>query len=122
MIALLKSIQKKNESRGLSGILLYADGNIIQVIEGNESTVNALFAKIETDPRHRGIFVLAKRFLDHRDFPNFGMGFVGLNKPDISEFENLFLENRYFPQAHLDGVSKRVTTFLKTFLKTAHVG
>lgn len=122
MLSLLKSIQGKNEARGISGILLYAEGNIIQVLEGEQEVIETLFEKIKNDRRHSGLMIISKGRVEQRDFPNFAMGFVGLKRPIVGEFDNLFDNSRHFPQEKLDGLSKKVTIFLKTFLQTAHVG
>ena len=39
-------------------MLLYKDGNLMQVLEGEESAVRALYAKITADDRHRGHMIL----------------------------------------------------------------
>lgn len=121
MCHLCGRIQKRNEERGISGILLYAEGNIIQVLEGPEAIVCELFGKVSRDLRHTGIAVLSRKHMEKRDFPDFGMGFIGTGKQTISEFENLFQSKHDFPQDRLEGVSKQVKVFLKTFLKTTQV-
>ena len=43
-----------NERRDVTGMLLYRQGNFLQIIEGERDTVEALFKIIARDPRHRG--------------------------------------------------------------------
>lgn len=53
--------QQKNEDRNIKGILLFSDGHFFQVLEGERTTVLALFNDINKDRRHSGIIqVLGK--------------------------------------------------------------
>jgi len=121
MYKLCSRIYKRNEARKLSGVLLYTEGNIIQVLEGPKDTVKALFAKIRKDTRHTGLLIISQKVIEQRDFPNFGMGFVGLDKQEIADFTNLFSPDRHFPTEQLEGLSKQVKVFLKTFLTTVRL-
>ena len=49
---LLKKIRKKNETRHVTGMLLYLDPFFMQVLEGEEAMVNDLFNLIKQDSRH----------------------------------------------------------------------
>jgi len=48
---LLQNKQRKKE-QGITGILLYKKSNFLQMLEGEESAVKALYAKIALDLRH----------------------------------------------------------------------
>ena len=52
---ILKSAQRNNRASGISGILLYCEGNFMQLLEGTENRVLATFGIISKDPRHDGI-------------------------------------------------------------------
>ena len=75
LAAMLGDIRPKNEALGLTGMLLYSDGNIIQTLEGPDEAVEATFRSIEADPRHRGILVLLREPVEERAFPDWSMGF-----------------------------------------------
>ena len=124
LLQILSESQQRNASRDITGLLLHSDGSLIQVIEGAESTVEALFSKIERDPRHHGVTVLFRKFVETRDFPEYKMGFkrAGLKQlaeklPGFSEI----VENRKLPKATLDGLSTHVSIFLKTFAKSTRL-
>ena len=42
-----------NHDRDVTGLLIVKDQRILQILEGREAAVRALYAKIEADPRHR---------------------------------------------------------------------
>ena len=68
---------RANNSRlGLTGLLLYSDeGDFIQVLEGGQRQVEALFAVIEQDSRHRNVIKLAAGPVGQRLFGEWSMGF-----------------------------------------------
>jgi hypothetical protein len=67
------------------GLLLYKDGNIMQVIEGPAQNVEAVFERIKHDPRHKRLMVLLKEPIPERHFPSCGMAFRDLRSPELRE-------------------------------------
>lgn len=91
---IMGKFRRNNQLNGITGMLLYKDGNFIQALEGEEKNVRDLFAKISRDPRHRGVLTLAEGFREERQFSDWSMGFRDLNEaearatPGYSEFLN----------------------------------
>jgi hypothetical protein len=56
-------------------MLLYEDGTFIQVIEGDDESVESTYERISKDPRHSKIVLIAKFELEHRFFNDWEMGF-----------------------------------------------
>lgn len=75
LAALLTTSRENNARLGLTGILLYRNGQFMQVLEGPEDAVNARFAVIAADPRHRGVQKLVTDSIAERQFPSWAMGF-----------------------------------------------
>ncbi|CAN5241557.1 hypothetical protein BH23BAC2_BH23BAC2_27200 [soil metagenome] len=58
---LLENSANNNNNHDVRGILLYSEGNFLQVMEGDKKYVLDLYGKIERDPRHHNIIqVLGK--------------------------------------------------------------
>ena len=55
----------------------------MQALEGEERMVRDLYAKISRDPRHNGILTLWQGTVPSRQFPDWSMGFRGLNSPEV---------------------------------------
>ncbi len=70
---MIEDARRRNEARGISGMLLIDGRNYFQLLEGEESAVRSLYAKIESDPRHRNVIMLDERPTDQRLFPAWGM-------------------------------------------------
>src|SRR6478735_2944782 len=75
LIDILTSARKNNAERDVSGMLLYSEGTFIQVLEGEDTQVDAIFAKIETDPRHKNLITLINGSIVHKNFARWAMGF-----------------------------------------------
>ncbi len=99
---LLAQCRKNNAELGITGMLLYKGGNFMQVLEGEESTVRSLYAKIGSDPRHKGEILLQQGTLEERQFPGWSMGYRDLESqearsiPGYSELLNTPLTGREF--------------------------
>jgi len=77
--SILETARRNNTRLGVTGILLYHDGSFFQVLEGEESTVRALFARISEDPRHERVVELRSGPVVERSFSAWTMGFVTLD-------------------------------------------
>lgn len=77
--ALLRNCRPQNQQAGITGMLLYKDGNFMQVLEGDELTVRALLQRIAADLRHRGMVTLDSGHTLERQFFGWHMGFANLN-------------------------------------------
>lgn len=68
-IGTILALSRRNNARdGITG-LLYADGvRFLQALEGPQEMVEAAFARIHSDPRHRAVVVLSRRTVEMREF------------------------------------------------------
>ena len=75
LMELLKISQVRNAPAGITGLLLYSNGNFIQLLEGDGEAVQTLYARITRDPRHHNCIQLFDRAAETRLFPDWSMGF-----------------------------------------------
>lgn len=85
--AIAENAAQRNARCGVTGLLLYGSGCYFQLLEGGETTVNTIFRRIESDPRHSHIRILHKQRADHRLFPEWHMGKLNLDTPNQSKAE-----------------------------------
>jgi len=79
VLSILNASRVANEKREVTGLLLYKDGNFMQVLEGEAEVVDALHDKISKDPRHSGIITLHRASIEERTFGNWQMGFKDMD-------------------------------------------
>ncbi len=72
---ILTQSRSNNAAVGVTGILLYKGGNVLQVLEGEKDSVQQTFDRIEKDPRHFGVVILYEKELAAPDFPEWSMAF-----------------------------------------------
>jgi hypothetical protein len=72
-VDILAVSQRNNSRDGITG-LLYSDGKrFLQALEGDADKVEAAFARILADPRHRAVVILSDRVTDTREFGDWSM-------------------------------------------------
>ncbi|NML17683.1 BLUF domain-containing protein [Azohydromonas caseinilytica] len=74
--SLLEESVRHNEAAGITGLLLYAHGGFMQLVEGKEAAVKALYARIREDERHCRITKLLEGPIEERSFPEWAMACV----------------------------------------------
>jgi hypothetical protein len=82
-----------NSEHEISGCLMFHNGQFLQLLEGDETIVKQLYAKIQEDSRHFDCKLMSTGTKDVRTFSCWGMAYCNLkNSPDeklaIRLFEN----------------------------------
>ncbi len=85
---MLSDIRAKNAAQNITGILLYADGNIMQVLEGEQTLVEQLMQAIISDPRHKGVIVLLRQPIPQRQFAQWSMAYKDVSDEPALGFSN----------------------------------
>ena len=86
--ALVQDSRTRNTAEGITGVLLHADGDVIQYLEGPEAAVRATFGRIARDPRHRSIVVAVDAVLPARVFPRWLMGHLQVTRSQFLALES----------------------------------
>jgi Sensors of blue-light using FAD len=97
VLGVVDTAVRNNTHDGVTGMMLYADGNIVQVLEGEKEAVERTFRKILTDPRHRGVEVLVEQEILERDFSHWSMGYQHINAAQLAGsplLQNMFRADR----------------------------
>jgi hypothetical protein len=78
LVDILEQSRRNNAAMDVSGMLLYKEGNLMQVLEGERAAVESLYAKIGRDPRHKGLLMLLDEVRKERQFADWSMAFTDL--------------------------------------------
>lgn len=68
-----------NQELDITGLLLFHEGSIMQVLEGDEMSVYTLYGKVMRDQRHTGCMILSAREGQQREFSNWFMGYKNVS-------------------------------------------
>lgn len=74
--SLLNRARRNNEINDVTGLLVYADGTILQLIEGEPLQIERLYGKISSDPRHKNVTTIIDVETDQRAYPNWRMAYA----------------------------------------------
>lgn len=88
LAAILESAVRHNREDGVTGMLLYSNGNFLQVLEGPADTVQATYQRILQDPRHTNCFILLEQDVAERQFSQWSMGCRQISAEDAARFPN----------------------------------
>ncbi len=112
---LLTQSRKKNLEKEITGVLLYIEGDFLQVIEGPKVAIIDLFESIKKDIRHKGIITIVNTTINKRYFPKWNMGFCH------TDFEKLRRSNsfEYNIKYNVSRINdKMALAFIESFIKS----
>jgi len=122
LTSLLEESRSWNEEYGITGMLLYIEGQepgqtpgrFMQVIEGAEKDIQLLFSRIKADPRHHQITPLHQDYINKRNFTNWLMGFKTVSNDTLIKDGYIDL-NDYFLKTNRQPKFSLALNYLKSF-------
>lgn len=88
--------QTANQAAGITGAMIHQDGQIIQVIEGEEASIDLLYRKICADPRHTDITELYQQPIIKRSFKQWSLQGLTVNVEESFSTETIQLVSDLF--------------------------
>ncbi|MEM6278949.1 MAG: BLUF domain-containing protein [Verrucomicrobiota bacterium] len=76
---LAETSARNNAAEKITGLLILSDETFLQVLEGPDEAVNALYGKIVKNPLHHDVRLLSFQQIASRNFHDWSMRFVDLN-------------------------------------------
>lgn len=73
---ILAASRRRNQPDGISGLLVYDGVRFLQVLEGDRTAVEAVYARIRGDQRHRAPVILSEREVEAREFGDWSMAWT----------------------------------------------
>ena len=87
LIELLEQSRKKNLGLNITGLLVYQNGEFMQILEGEKETVLELYDTITNDERHRSVKTFWEDSISERGFSRWAMGFVNTDNIELPTFK-----------------------------------
>lgn len=86
------AVSRRNNRRdGVTGALLFSENVFVQVLEGPPSAVEAVFERIQMDPRHGDVVVLLNEAAAERRFAEWDMAYAGEDPAARARFAGMDL-------------------------------
>jgi hypothetical protein len=86
---ILTDARAGNQSRNVTGALVYVDGVFFQILEGDQAVVRDLMANIASDTRHHSVKVFYEAQVDVRAFESWSMAYLGPTAQEMSTWAGL---------------------------------
>lgn len=112
LTALLEQSREKNARLGVTGILLYRDMDVMQLIEGPAEAVPSLAKTIYADPRHHRIIQLLERNTSNREFPDWSMEFRNVGSSRVHQLSRFMEDEALMKRVDQEHVSPFRTLLL----------
>jgi len=98
---ILEQARAGNWRAKVTGVLIFDGTHFCQCLEGEREPVTTLFCKIAADPRHARVSLVTVADVEERDFPNWSMGCVPSDSPDVQSTLREFLPTGEFDPEQL---------------------
>ena len=94
---ILEASRANNRAAGVTGALMFNSGCFAQILEGPLAGIEAIFERIQRDPRHTDVLLLDLSPIAKRGFASWSMAFVGSSPEDGRKFACIAGQHRFDP-------------------------
>lgn len=108
-----EGIIDKNLERSITGILLFSQGNFMQIMEGELKELTSLYQSIKDDPRHHHLIEILSSPISNRIFENYQTGFSIINDPQSRFKLQVYLR---WIEENFDGAIKKRAEIIRPFI------
>lgn len=115
---ILEVSRRNNPPRDISGLLVFANGVFIQVLEGPTGPVHRLFETICDDTRHQDVAMLGEYVDQERIFAKWSMAFIQSTFDELTKItDSPNMIGREDVLSLLSNDQTQAASFLKKFTK-----
>ncbi|QXV65481.1 BLUF domain-containing protein [Mucilaginibacter sp. 21P] len=118
LLDILHSSRIHNAAVNISGVLLYSEGTFIQLLEGRDKIIDALYKRIQADERHTNVITLVNQTTDEKSFEQWLMGFA---VTDANKTEKLVGYLKSLNELDLDNKDSEAVLAIKAFIESSQL-
>jgi len=89
VVELLDQTEVRNNKLGISGLLIYSEGNFFEVLEGGKELILELYDVIRQDDRHKNIIQIFEKSINGKPFNPENGYFISAN----TQYKKLNIDN-----------------------------
>jgi len=111
---ILEHSRKHNTKVNISGVLLYENGSFLQLLEGKENRVRALYQKICKDTRHKHVAKIIEFKSRQKSFAEWSMGYANITADELEKIEGMndfFQNDKCFSDLNHHQIEKLLQAF-----------
>lgn len=114
LASLLTDFKQANDKHGITGMLLYKDGDIMQVIEGAKENILQLIENIKLDKRHSSMIILWQGEVPNREFGNWSMSYKDISSSNVDGFSSFLSSGQLDPET-MNSIGRKAKRLLLSF-------
>lgn len=115
IIEIVNLSREKNARLDITGVLLYINGRIVQVLEGQQQAVENLYESIKADPRHTDVRTVISQPIGQRLFSHWSMGYETMTTQQYEEVGDIIATNSQGDGFLMDADQSVIVRMLKGF-------
>ena len=92
---ILTASRANNAIANITGALMFNAGCFAQVLEGQHDDIQCTFERIQCDPRHSNVVLLAFDIMTERKFSSWSMAYIGENSKASGKFVDIMQESGF---------------------------
>ena len=115
LLDILNKSRSNNTALNVTGLLLYCDGSILQILEGEQNVLDTLYKKIGRDQRHRSLIKMVDCSIGERSFSDWSMGFKQISIEDWAEVTGYLNVDKNESYGLTATANSHVITMIKSF-------
>ena len=117
LIATLEQSRQNNAVDGITSVTLYVRGNIIQVLEGRQDVLEALFTRIQQDQRHTNVTKVLNRPIQKRLFGGSALAYETITIRQLDELKAV-VDLESSPEATPEPTENIILKLIKVFYES----
>jgi len=111
---LFEYVVTKNTLQEITGVLVYGQGNFMQIMEGSKEKIISIFNRIQEDDRHHNVIKVIEKDYPDRIFGKYDYGFKVVKDPtSLKELKNYIVLLNNNPSKHTSKFISLIEHFLK---------
>ena len=111
---ILEDSKRHNESKGITGMLIFYKDTFIQMLEGEEEDVVSTYERIKEDDRHDTVLKLFEGYTSKRHFPDWKMALEVVDEGyfrEIDAYESLDEGDKFLHEVEDDHIGLKMLAF-----------
>lgn len=114
---LLAEARSKQALNGLTGIIIFSDGNVLMLVEGEKDVVQAQFTGILRSPKHHSVMKIADMAIPHRYFEDYPLAFKPIHSEQLKSLDDFAEPERKEYLEECLSLNHPIIKLLRDFIK-----
>ncbi len=99
---LLQNSQERNQMHHITGYIFLSKTKIVQLIEGDDEVIDALYNRIKNDTRHTDVSMILDKEIEKRTMMNWNMAILDFWNDEKATFDEFSLLDKLYSSTDIE--------------------